>query len=431
MVTFDASLPGTSAGDWSADPRLHNRPALNLAGADELVVIAAHPDDETLGAGGLIAHCTQLGMAVRVICVTDGAASHADDESIAGIRANEFRSALHELAPHARLEMLGFDDGQTREQRADIVGALTTCFATVSNQAVIAVTWRGDGHRDHRIVGEIVSELARDRLLLEYPIWMWHWADPQHPAVPWNQIVSLGIDRELKAGALNQYSSQTTGENPVLRPDFLEHAQRETEFFIANNHVLGQDYFDTLYTKSEDPWRFRTRWYEQRKREITIASLPHQNYPRALEIGCSIGLLTDLLAPRCGELLALDLSLDAVTQAQQLVGSHASVRCQDVLKDFPAGKFDLVVLSEVGYYWTVESLRSVLSSIAQSLTPEGIILACHWRHPVAEYPLSGDEVHATIEQHKWTRLVSHNEEDFTLEVFGKDPRSVAQLEGLA
>lgn len=430
-MTFDASLPGTSERDWSADPRLHNRPALDLTGADELVVVAAHPDDETLGAGGLIAHCAEVGIAVRVICVTDGAASHALDASLAKTRANEFRSALNELAPNAVIEMLGFNDGQTREQRADISAALATRFAAVSNQAVIAVTWRGDGHRDHRIVGEIVSELAGDRVLLEYPIWMWHWADPQHPAVPWNQIVSLSIDHKAKALALNQYPSQTTGKNPVLRPDFLEHSQRETELFIAKDRVLGQEYFDTLYTKSQDPWRFRTRWYEQRKREITVASLPHRNYSRALEIGCSIGLLTDLLTPRCEELLAVDLSLEAVAQAQELVGSRASVRRQDVLEDFPAGEFDLVVLSEVGYYWTVESLNALLANIARSLTPEGIIIACHWRHPVADYPLSGDEVHATIEQHNWTKLVAHIEEDFILEVFSTDPRSVAHREGLA
>ena len=103
-----------------------------------------------------------------------------------------------------------------------------------------------------------------------------------------------------------------------------------------------------------------------------------------------------------------------------------------VPQDWPSGWFDLVVLSEIGYYCGTSDLSLLIQAAAASLTPDGVLLACHWRHPVADYPLTGDEVHARLRRESGLAvLASHVEEDFLLDVFTPAPaRSVARVDGL-
>ncbi len=421
MVTFDASKPGTSAAAWDADPRLHDRPALDLEGVRDVLVVAAHPDDETLGAGGLIAECVRRGIRIRVVVVTDGGA-------LAARRAAELDAAM--LVLGAKGTVLGFADGSTREDRSAIRAALLPIIATLAPDALVVAPWRGDGHRDHRVVGEIVAELAGPRRLIEYPVWLWHWGQPGSEEVPWDRLAALHVDAELKARALDEYSSQREGDDPVLRADFLENFARGTEHFVVADS-LGAGYFEAIHERRADPWGFESRWYEQRKRDVTVASLPDESYATALEIGCSIGVLTEQLAGRADDLLAVDVSAAAVERARARLGDRARVEQADVLAAFPAGAFDLVVLSEVGYYFGRDGLSRVLDSIEASLTADGVLLACHWRHPVDDYPLTGDEVHEVIRERELTLTVEHIERDFVLGVFRRDPRSVAERTGLA
>ena len=422
MVSFDANQPGTPAATWNADPRLHDRPALELDGVDELLVVAAHPDDETLGAGGLIAECVRRGIRVRVVVVTDG-----DAGGLATRRAEELAAAMAVLGASAM--SLGFPDGGTFDDRAAITEALTPIVAGLGQNALIAATWRGDGHRDHRVVGEIVAELASGRRFIEYPIWLWHWGSPESPDVPWAQFVALPIDGAAKQAALATYSSQREGETPVLRADFLENFDRDHELFVVEG--LAESYFEAIHERRDDPWGFETRWYEQRKRDITLAALPEEHYATALEIGCSIGVLTDVLAARADDLLAVDVSSVAVEKARARLGDRARIERMNVLESFPEGVFDLVVLSEVGYYFGRDGLSRVLDTIEAHLAEDGVLLACHWRHPVADYPLSGDEVHDIIQERSLSLTVEHVEKDFVLGVFRRDERSVAERAGLA
>lgn len=429
MVSFDAAEPGTSVADWNTAPRLHDRPPLRLGPVDEVVVVGAHPDDETLGAGGLIRVCHDAGVPVRIVCVTDGAASHPDDPHVARRRGSELASAVDALAPDAPVSMLGFADGNTHDDRSAIEAALRDVLREVGENALLVAPWTGDGHIDHATVGEVVQEVADGRRVIGYPIWMWHWGSPEHADIPWDDLVTLQVSGAAKERAIGQFTSQISGAQPVLRADFLEHFRQDQELFVSPERALGRRYFDGVYAASEDPWRFRTRWYEERKRDLTIASLPHRRYARALEIGCSIGMLTEMLASRCADLTAVDLAERAVAQARQRVGAGADVRVQDVLVDFPEGTFDLIVLSEVGYYWGRAGLAGALRSIREHLAPDGVLVACHWRHPVDDHPLDGDEVHDMIRMQPWVTMVQHVEEDFLLEVFGDDARSVAAREG--
>ncbi|MCU1513576.1 MAG: SAM-dependent methyltransferase [Microbacteriaceae bacterium] len=429
MVSFDASVDGTSVGQWNADARLAAIPRLSLHGVRSLVVVAAHPDDETLGAGGLIAAAAVEKVAVTVLVVTDGAARGSE---FAAVRAAEVTAAVAQLAPAARVLQLGFDDGGTREHPAEIRAAMAPHFADVD---LVVAPWRGDGHRDHRVVGELVASLAEELgiRLLEYPIWLWHWATPASEEVPWSCLAALDIDGSLKGAAIASFESQLSGDAPMLRPRFLQHFAREREIFVQHGQSLDTGYFDNLYARHDDPWGFESRRYEKRKRDITMATLPLEHYDSVLEIGCSIGMLTEMLAPRSSRLLAVDVSSAAVQKAAARVArfEHARVSLLDVTREFPHEKFDLIVISEVGYYFDAATLAALHDRCADALAPGGTILGCHWRHPVADYPQDGDAVHRALAELPLAQVAGHVEADFLLDVFCADPRSVAQREGLA
>lgn len=199
---------------------------------------------------------------------------------------------------------------------------------------------------------------------------------------------------------------------------------------------LPAGYFEAMYAADADPWGFDERWYERRKHALTVAALPRPRYRAAFEPGCSIGTLTELLAPRCERLLAVDVAERAVAAARaRLAGAgHVDVRRMAVPDRWPDGPFDLVVLSEVGYYQDGPGLDRLLERAVAGLEPGGDLVAVHWRHPVADYPLSGDAVHARLaDRPGLTRTCRHVEADFLLEVHARTPpatRSVAAREGL-
>jgi SAM-dependent methyltransferase len=204
--------------------------------------------------------------------------------------------------------------------------------------------------------------------------------------------------------------------------------------------TLGSDYFGALYEADDDPWRLATRWYETRKYNLTVAALPAERYRSGMEAGCSVGVLTAALATRCDRLLAVDIAQRAVDIAAERTGQlpGVSVQRRTLPDDWPAGHFDLVVLSEVGYYFDTKDFDRILDLTSASLDPGGTLAAVHWRHPVAEYPGSGDEVHERIARRAadlgLARTVAHKERDFWLEIYVRTPpeaRSVAQRAGLA
>jgi SAM-dependent methyltransferase len=201
--------------------------------------------------------------------------------------------------------------------------------------------------------------------------------------------------------------------------------------------TLGMDYFDKLYAASADPWGFQTRWYETRKYAVSLAMLPAERYGDAFEPGCSIGVLTQQLAPRCDRVLSCDGAAAAIRQATARTAALPNVRVRHgiIPGDWPPGQFDLIVFSEILYYFAGGDLAQVLDRAVAALRPGGTLLAVHWRHPVAEYPRSGDEVHqALAAQAGLARLVEHREPDFIAGVYihtDGEPLSVAQASGLA
>lgn len=198
-------------------------------------------------------------------------------------------------------------------------------------------------------------------------------------------------------------------------------------------NAIGLSYFDGLYAGNDDPWAMRTRWYEQRKRALVLASLPARTYACVFEPGCGSGDLTLELAPRCEQLLASDFSSDAVRITRARLAAHTQVTVQRATMpdQWPSGPFDLIIFSEFGFYLDDAQLLALQQRALATLTATGTLLAVHWRHPFAERTQDTETIHEWFErQPGLTRIVHHEEADFLLDVWSRVPASVARQEGL-
>lgn len=158
---------------------------------------------------------------------------------------------------------------------------------------------------------------------------------------------------------------------------------------------LPKTYFDDVYRANDDPWSFETSPYELDKYVTTLAALPQERYTNAFEIGCSIGVLSELLAQRCSRLLAVDASELPLETARKRLAPYeqVTVRQLSIPAEFPDEQFDLILLSEVGYYLTLDDLQRARQQMLDHLTENGHLLLVHWTPFVPDYPLTGDQVH--------------------------------------
>jgi hypothetical protein len=182
---------------------------------------------------------------------------------------------------------------------------------------------------------------------------------------------------------------------------------------------VSRAYFEAMYAGNDDPWDFERSDYERRKYALTVASLPKLHYANAFEPGCSVGVLTELLAPRCDRLLACDMmGVPLVAAANRLV-PYSSVRVEErtIPDDWPDESFDLMVLSEVAYYFDVTTLMQMTDLVVSSTDLGAHVIAVHWRGPT-NYPLTGDSAHDVIDESAALDLIVHHvEDDFVLDVW--------------
>jgi SAM-dependent methyltransferase len=177
-------------------------------------------------------------------------------------------------------------------------------------------------------------------------------------------------------------------------------------------------YFEQQWDATDDPWDQVGRFSEQRKYDLTVASLPLLRYRRAFEPGCATGSLTARIAARVETVLAWDRHPRAVAATAQRCASLANVTVElGQLPTWPDGPFDLVVLSEILYYFDLEAIDDIVGQAWDHLEPGGHLVACHYRPFVAEHAVGGDEVHERLHDGRWRRPVEHHEADFVLEVF--------------
>lgn len=205
---------------------------------------------------------------------------------------------------------------------------------------------------------------------------------------------------------------------------------------MRNNTALPPDqpgYFDALFSQSDDPWSFKTRWYERRKRALTLAALPLERYDHGFEPGCANGELSSRLATRCRHLLVSDGIDKAVALSRERLKDHPNVEVRKAWmpRDWPRDTFDLIVLSEFLFYLKPAVVEEIARLAQASLAPNGTLLACHWRHPIAGCELTGDDAHAilerVIERPRQCQIV---EPDLRLDVWAAGP-SVAEREHIS
>jgi SAM-dependent methyltransferase len=162
---------------------------------------------------------------------------------------------------------------------------------------------------------------------------------------------------------------------------------------------LPTSYFDTLYERDADPWRFRTSAYERAKYDATLAALPRPRYRRALEVGCSIGVLSGDLSEPCDALLAVDAAEKALAAARAACADKPNVRFARLRAPDewpPEGEtFDLILLSEMVYYLDRTDVSRLADRVGASLAPGGDCLLVHWTGDT-DYPLSGDAASAAF-----------------------------------
>ena len=223
---------GTPTHVWLGARR--RLPELDLAACPEIVVVGAHPDDETFGFGATSTMLAGMGVRVQVVSASDGGASHPGLSSAARYRLERVRraeldravSALGLPAPIS----LGLPDGEIRDHEDRLADVLTEILAARPAGTWCAATWCGDGHPDHEAVGRAAA-VAVGRTgakLLEYPVWMWHWASPGDAAVPWERASEVPVTREAlgrKEIAAQCFRSQfepaTLDAAPVIPPAVL------------------------------------------------------------------------------------------------------------------------------------------------------------------------------------------------------------------
>jgi 2-polyprenyl-3-methyl-5-hydroxy-6-metoxy-1,4-benzoquinol methylase len=174
-----------------------------------------------------------------------------------------------------------------------------------------------------------------------------------------------------------------------------------------------------MYALDPDPWNFATSAYERRKYELTVAALPKKHFVSVFEPGCSIGVLTELLAPLSEQLLATDIIPDALERAVVRLRQFENVvvECRAIPEEWPSQQFDLVVFSEIAYYFDAPTLRRIVDLAVDSTIPGSHILAVHWRGET-DYPLTGDDAHVVIDENVRLSRVSHHVEDaFVLDLW--------------
>jgi LmbE family N-acetylglucosaminyl deacetylase len=215
--------PGTGEDEWRAWDGLAALPPLNSFRWRSVAVVAAHPDDEVLGVGGLLALLADRGARLRLIAVTDGEASHPEP-GLAERRVAESTAALKHIG-EVETVRLGLPDSGVRDEDLrrllpELVDGFDACLAP----------WHRDVHPDHEAAGRAAA--ACDTEVWHFPIWTWHWARPADPRLPWDRAVQVPLPSpvaERKRAAIDCFASQLEGPDPILPPGIVEHFTRGRE----------------------------------------------------------------------------------------------------------------------------------------------------------------------------------------------------------
>ena len=393
----------------------------DLAQGKPILVIAPHADDETLGCGGLIALTAQRGIKVTVVVMTDGGRAHLNSKKYDMVARRNMREAeVLEAADilgawNVDVVFMRQPDGFLPSQGSEAAKLVDRIVQIIeaTGAASVFVTWEADPHPDHAASARLAGEIARRKpklALFAYPIWGLALDPAAEVHVPFAPAVRLEVRSVLavKRRAIDCFISQTTDlidDDPQgfrLSADDISRFTGQFEIFIDIQPLarhgapllssVPTEHFEALYRNAADPWHYVENDYEQGRFAATLKALPGARYRRACEIGCSIGVLTQMLAARCDEILGVDCSPKAIEQARIRLAAlpHASIHLMRVPGQKPEGDFDLIVLSEVLYFFSDADLRAIAAFVTQRLTAGGTCILVNFLGDT-ESPLGGDQ----------------------------------------
>lgn len=190
---------------------------------------------------------------------------------------------------------------------------------------------------------------------------------------------------------------------------------------MRHERSLDAGYFEKLYSGNADPWQFETSDYERAKYDATLAAFPKDQFDRAFEIGCANGVLTERLARYCRQLIAVDVVDRVLERARRRCAALAnvSIRKASIPADLIGGPFDLIVLSEVAYYWDSADIRRAGAYFAGATADDGYLLLVHWTGET-NYPKSGDEAVAELRQatmSAFTEVLAQRKPNYRLDLW--------------
>lgn len=204
------------------------------------VVVAAHPDDESLGAGGLIAHQARARVPVTLVAATDGDAAYDDAPGLAAIRRDEQVEAFRALGGGV-IHRLGLPDGGLARHEAAVTEAL---LPRLERGTLVVAPFEHDGHPDHDACGRAALRAAGvvGARVVRYPVWLWHWSAPR--VLAGRRVGRLDLtptERAAKDQAVAAHRSQHAwdGADPILGADVLVHFERDAEAFVLPDDGPG------------------------------------------------------------------------------------------------------------------------------------------------------------------------------------------------
>ncbi|MED6318209.1 MAG: class I SAM-dependent methyltransferase [Pseudomonadota bacterium] len=240
----------------------------------------------------------------------------------------------------------------------------------------------------------------------------------------------------------------------------MNHTSKESLANSSQYSAYSDSYFDELYNDNTDPWQYQTRWYEERKRNTCLALLPQPHYELAIELGCGNGVLSELLAHRCQDLISIDGNHQAVKLAKERLAAlpHARV-IQGIVPDklfslkelleqrkplsentsINQPPFDLIVISEILYYLSSSDIDVIINWALHNLALNGTLLCCHWRYAIDGFAMTGESVHQRLHQvftnnnenqYAFNHQSQMIDSDFLLDIWQRSSTSVAMQENL-
>lgn len=411
------------------------------------LIVAPHPDDESLGGGGAIALLRKYDLEVSILVVSDGTLSHPNSikfskEKLRELRENEITEAAEILG--VKKENITFfrypDRSVPDENSANFYQAIrrVKIFLDAEKPQTIFVPWRRDPHPDHRAAFQLINAAKnKNQKIIEYPIWLYELAESADaPLEREVEIFRLDISSvvETKQRAIHAHRSQTTdlidddADGFRLSLEVLQNFYAPFEIYfkekMKEKQTLTEKYFEDVYAANDDPWNFETSEYEAEKYAETIKALPREKYKNAFEIGCSIGVLTEKLAAKCEQILAIDVSEKALEKAETRCKNLPQINFKKMNfpQEIPERFFDLILISEVGYYLAPEDWTKASEKVFAHLNENGQIALVHWLPEVHDYPQTGDEVHDSFAEFvsgKMRSVYKMRSENYRIDVWEK------------